>query len=403
MFRHLLKLSWKRKSRNMMLSLEILIAFAIVFGVAAFGLRYWQLYNTPLGFDSRDLWSVSLQVGDERDARLDPGVYDSFRRGLAELPEVRDVAFVSFEPYANSTISTQLRAQGGDKGQAPQLRTEMLDADDRAGSLLGVKLVEGRWFSELDNGSAERATVINRRMAESMFPGQRAIGQRFDDRDETKASVVYRVVGVVDAFRAKGELSAPVNFAFSRFEAGKNDRDARTILLRVAPGTERAFETRLNSRLKLIRNDWTYEITPLSTLRASMLKTQMVPLVVAGIIAAFMLVMVAFGLFGALWQNTTQRIPEIGLRRAIGASAGDIYRQVVLEQFLLSSVAIVVGLALLVQLPLTRALGEHLDWAVFAQAALLSMAVIYLLSLLCALYPGWRASRLSPTEALHYE
>ena len=74
-----------------------------------------------------------------------------------------------------------------------------------------------------------------------------------------------------------------------------------------------------------------------------------------------------------------------------------------LEQVLLSSVAILLGLALLVQLPLTRVLGEHLDWAVFAQAACLSMAVIYLLSLLCALYPGWRASRLSPTEALHHE
>jgi putative ABC transport system permease protein len=129
----------------------------------------------------------------------------------------------------------------------------------------------------------------------------------------------------------------------------------------------------------------------------------MVPLVVVGIIAAFMLVMVAFGLFGALWQNTTQRIPEIGLRRAIGASAGQIYRQIVAEQFLLSSVAIVLGLALLVQLPLTGVFGEHLNWAVFAQAAGLSMAAIYLLSLLCALYPGWRASRLSPTEALHHE
>jgi putative ABC transport system permease protein len=63
----------------------------------------------------------------------------------------------------------------------------------------------------------------------------------------------------------------------------------------------------------------------------------------------------------------------------------------------------VLGLALLVQLPLTQVLGESLNWSVFALAAGLSMAVIYLLSLLCALYPGWRASRLSPTEALHYE
>ena len=61
------------------------------------------------------------------------------------------------------------------------------------------------------------------------------------------------------------------------------------------------------------------------------------------------------------------------------------------------------ALALLVQLPLTGALGASLNWSVFAVAAALSMAVIYLISLLCALYPGWRASRLSPTEALHYE
>ena len=52
---------------------------------------------------------------------------------------------------------------------------------------------------------------------------------------------------------------------------------------------------------------------------------------------------------------------------------------------------------------LRGALGESLNWSVFAAAAGLSMAAIYLLSLLCALYPGWRASRLSPTEALHHE
>ncbi|UUZ53560.1 hypothetical protein LP419_33250 [Massilia sp. H-1] len=62
-----------------------------------------------------------------------------------------------------------------------------------------------------------------------------------------------------------------------------------------------------------------------------------------------------------------------------------------------------VGLLLLVQLPITGALGEHMNWGVFLTAAALSMVVIYLLSLLCSVYPGWRASRLSPTEALHYE
>jgi putative ABC transport system permease protein len=188
-----------------------------------------------------------------------------------------------------------------------------------------------------------------------------------------------------------------------RFAPAVGPRHPRTILLKLAPGTARSFETRLHRRLKLIRNDLDYQIEPLADSRKTMMTAQCTPLIVLGVIAAFMMVMVAFGLFGALWQNTTQRIPEIGLRRAVGARVRDIYGQIVAEQLLLSSVAIVLGLVLLVQLPLTGALGESLDWTIFLSAAGLSMFVIYLLSLLCSLYPGWRASRLSPTEALHYE
>jgi putative ABC transport system permease protein len=211
------------------------------------------------------------------------------------------------------------------------------------------------------------------------------------------------VVGLVEDFRNKGPLMAPVNFVMTRFDPHAGKSRVRVILIKVAPGTPRGFETALNRRLKLVRNDWAYEIAPLAAMRASLLKEQLVPFIVVSVIAAFMLAMVAFGLFGVLWQNTTRRIPEIGLRRALGASAGSIYGQIVAEQLLLSSSAMIVALVLLVQLPLTGALGEGLNWAVFIGAAGLSMSVIYLLSLLCSLYPGWRASRLSPTEALHYE
>jgi putative ABC transport system permease protein len=210
-------------------------------------------------------------------------------------------------------------------------------------------------------------------------------------------------VGIVEAFRNKGPFMTPTNFVIARFAPHTSQSRVRTILLKVAPGTPRAFETKLNQRLKAVRNDWSYEIAPLTAMRATLLKEQLVPMAVVAVIAAFMLLMVAFGLFGVLWQNTTRRIPEIGLRRALGASAGSIYRQIVFEQLLLCSLAIAAALLLLVQLPLTGALGDTLNWPVFAGAALLSMAVIYLLSLACSLYPGWRASRLDPAAALHYE
>jgi putative ABC transport system permease protein len=104
-----------------------------------------------------------------------------------------------------------------------------------------------------------------------------------------------------------------------------------------------------------------------------------------------------------LWQSTTRRIPEIGLRRAAGATAGNIYRQIIVEQLLLTSLAMAVGLILLVQLPITGALGESLSWPLFGGASVVAATVMVLVSAGCALYPAWRAARMSPTEALHYE
>lgn len=398
MLRHLLQLTWQRKSRHLMLSLEILLAFAIVFGIAAFALRCAQLYREPLGFDGTDTWSVSMQLSDLPAEAIPPDTYDLFRRSLQDLPEVRAVGFMSFAPYTMSTWTTGFKsAQTG-----AHVTTDTIEASDGVADALGVHLVAGRWFDATDDGAPDTAVVLNPRAAAALFPGRPALGQRFTSA-EPGAARTYRVVGLVDAFRNKGPLMVPTKFVIVRFAPHTTKSRVRTILLKVAPGTPRAFEANLSERLKRVRNDWSYEITPLASARATLLKEQLVPLAVVAVIAAFMLAMVAFGLFGVLWQNTTRRIPEIGLRRAIGASAGDIYRQIIAEQFLLSSGAMLIALLLLVQLPITGALGESLNWPVFGAATAVSMGVIYLLSLLCSVYPGWRASRLSPTEALHYE
>jgi putative ABC transport system permease protein len=398
MLRHLLKLTWKRKSRNLMLSLEILIAFAIVFGIAAFGLRYWQLYQQPIGFTGTDTWSVKMVRGEVPDEAIPADVYDTLRRSLLELPEVREVGFAAYSPYTMSTWTTSYKSSqtGAD------VSTHIFESSDSAAAALGIRLTAGRWFGREDDGQATHPAVLNKRMAAAMFPGRSPLGQQFTDKDKDSLRT-FRVVGLVEDFRNQGPLMTPANFVMTRFEPHTGKSRARVILVKVAPGTPRAFEAALNRRLKLVRNDWTYEIAPLQAMRTSLLKEHLIPLIVVSVIAAFMVAMVAFGLFGVLWQNTTRRIPEIGLRRAVGASSGDIYRQIVTEQLLLSTAAMVVGLVLLVQLPLTGAMGEALGWPVFLGACALSMGAIYLLSLLCSLYPGWRASRLNPTEALHYE
>jgi putative ABC transport system permease protein len=398
MLRHLLTLTWKRKSRNLMVSLEILLAFAIVFAIAAVALHYGGIARAPLGFDSRDTWSATMLTGDRPDQVIPAGVYDTLRRNLLDLPEVREVGFMSAPPYQMWTMSTTFQASPA----SAQIETESTEASDGVAGALGIKLLAGRWFSQADDGQADLPVVINRRMATTLFGGAPAVGQRFIST-EYHVIRTFRVVGLIEDFRNKGPLMTPGRFVITRFTPHAGTSRVRTILLRLAPGTPRAFEAKLIQRLQAMHHGWSYQIEPLEAIRASTLKMQVTPFVILAVVAVFMLAMVAFGLFGVLWQNTARRIPEIGLRRAVGASRADIYRQIVGEQLLLSTLAMLAALALLVQLPLTGAFGAALGWALFAGAAGVSMGVIYLLSLLCSLYPGWHASRLDPTSALHYE
>jgi len=400
MLRHLFKLIWKRKGRNLMLTLEILLAFVIVFAITAFAVRNAELYRLPTGFDASDTWSVFIQDPSDANDKFTPELYDRYKRGLESLPGVRQVAFGSASPYSNHTMINDFVAPAGGK----RIRTEQLEVSDDYMALLGVKVLEGRGFDRSDDGSAATPVVINRRMATTLFGTAPAVGKVFDTSEpENKGRDMMKVVGVIDTFRKKGELDSPDNFMFVRYNPLVNIGNVRFMVVKLAPGTERSFEETLQRQLKLIRNDLSYDVTPLSSQRKEVMSEKVTPMIVLAVVAAFMLVMVGFGLFGVLWQNTTRRIPEIGLRRALGASAANIYRQIIAEQFLLSSMAMAAGLLLLVQLPVTGVMGDSLNWGVFAVAALLSMAVIYLLSLLCSVYPGWRASRLSPTEALHYE
>ncbi len=397
MLHHLFKLIWKRKSRNVMLSLEILLAFLIVFAIAAFAVRNYQLYQLPTGFAWRNQWSVEIHTA--QDIESDPALYDRLKRSLLELPEVEAVSFSGFQLYSLSRWNANYSLPD----RSHRLNIDGLEVSDDFFQATQMTLTEGRWFSSADDGDSATPVIINRRMAELMFPGRSAVGQVYIDAEAKDQPRRFRVSGVVEQFRPHGEYMDPVPFMLPRFRAGVSAHGLQVILIRLKPSTPRFVESALSARLKQIRSDWSYSITPLSEARSSLLKMQLTPLMVLSVIAAFLLVMVAFGLFGVLWQNTAQRIPEIGLRRAVGADAGHIYRQIIAEQMLLSSSAIASALLLLVQLPLTGVLGETLNWPVFLTATALSAGVIYLLSLLCSLYPGWRAARLSPTEALHYE
>ena len=408
MIRHYLKLIWNRKRTNLLIMIEIFFSFLVVFAVVAMAAYYVNNYRRPLGFAWEDVWVVSIQTP----VRMSPGRDDEAAReavretmrqvhlAVREFQEVVDAAGSVTIPYAGFQWSSGVELNGRHYSYS-------LDGvTDRFNEVMGLQISDGRWFSHEDDAAAWTPVVVNQRFARTLFGAERAVGRNVPQErphaGETQQEM--RIVGVVSEFRQDGELADPEDYVFTRHRLDRSDAEGELnfLVLKVRPGTTAAFEERLVRRMQAVAKDWSFEVRPLADMRAARLRDTLRPLVIEAIIGGFLMLMVAMGLTGVLWQTVTQRTREIGLRRAKGATIPDIRSQILGELVVMTTLALLLGAAIVVQFPLLKVLG-FVSGGVYAASLVISALCIYLLTVLCAWYPSWMATRIQPAEALHYE
>ncbi|MEW6051744.1 MAG: ABC transporter permease [Candidatus Zixiibacteriota bacterium] len=395
MIAHLLKLFWQRKASNTLLIAEVFISFLVLMAVVTAAVYSYGNYSRPLGFEFNNVWSVTVDVKQKSDDYWSADMVESARQvelALRSFPEVEAVAGMNYPPYSFGNSITVI-----DRG-GPTIEWSRGEVTDDLNKVLGVNVVQGRWFEQSDDASTFRPVVINRRLAAELFRGRDPIGQLLDgelgDGD-------WRVVGVVEGFRKDGELSGEGNYAFFRINLDDTThRPPRTFLLRMRPGTSPSVQQDIASRLQNAVKHWSFEVETLSDMRQSNFKKRIALLLAGGFIAANLILMVALGLIGVLWQNVTRRQAEIGLRRALGASAHDIYRQVLAELIIIASAGTLLGTLVVIQFPLLGVF-QSVGWQVYMVAILISLLLMYMIMLCAALYPSRLATQIQPIEALH--
>jgi putative ABC transport system permease protein len=325
---------------------------------------------------------------------------------MRDFSEVEHAAGIWGAPYSRGDWTSGRT----DKQRGVDLRWGSNFATDDLKDVLGLNVVQGRWFSKEDDGSTHRSVVINRKTANDLFGNDDPIGKDIsdpEDRERAKAkgekSPPEIVVGVIDDFRNKGEFSDVRGYVIYRNDLTSEDADPpRSILIKVRPGTTAAFEEKLLARLQTEAKDWSFNIKPLTQMRESVFQEYLVPMAAFALIAGFLLIMVALGLTGVLWLTVTQRTKEIGLRRAKGATRRRIYKQILGELFIITSFGLLIGVLVVVQFPLLNLLG-FASSKVYLASIIISLILIYLLTALCGLYPSRLATKVQPAEALHYE
>jgi putative ABC transport system permease protein len=276
--------------------------------------------------------------------------------------------------------------------------------------VMGIPLRRGRFFNDHDGLNSEQVIVIDEVLAQHAFPNQDAVGQRL--WVQAMGQDPIRVVGVVGHVRHWGladddqaQMRDQIYYPFAqvpdrlmRLFSSVMSMAARTNI----PPSNVVEPLRRDLRAGTGAHTL-YDIRTMEQLAGGSLDRQRFLMLVFGIFAAAALLLACIGIYGVLAYVTSQRVPEFGVRMALGATARDVMR-LVLQQ---SSQMILVGAGagLAIAFAVAR-LMERLVAGVRSTEPLTFAAMTLVLvsaALLASAVPARRASRIEPMSALRQE
>ncbi|GAB2589981.1 ABC transporter permease [Spirosoma areae] len=384
MLRHLFKLIWNKKKAHALLLVEIWASFMVLFGLTSLLVINVRNYREPLGFTYKNSWAVDLNNNQDTTE-----LAEKTNRILGRLkayPEVESVSRMSNNsPFSANSMNNVIEYKKA------KVLADFYVTDADFAKTLDLPLIAGRWYLPADSVGKYTPAVINRKAREALFGDENPLGKIIGDK--------FKVVGLVDNFKAKGEFMGNRAALFELIDA--SDKWNRRMIIRVKPGTDAVFEAKLVKDITSMVTGWSVDVDQLTDSRKNQHNLTLVPVIIALIVCGFLLINVALGLFGVLNLSIAKRRGEIGLRRALGATGSGISTQFIGEIWVLATFALLIGLLFAAQFPLLNVFD--VQSGVYVTAIILSVLIIYAIVTLCALFPSRQAAMIQPATALHEE
>ena len=392
---------WKRFGSNLVAA-ELAIAMVLLASAGLLGKSLYRMFHVDLNFNPANLATLEIDVhgaGYQTNDQL-----WTLSRRLVEhisvMPGVMSVAHTSDLPITCNCDSTEFRALGHPwYGEHHQVLQRETSADYF--NVLRARLMAGRFYTEADDSSKPRVAVINRALANRFFPGEDPVGRTIGDAELSQQSLA-QVIGVVDDVR-EGDLVEPlvpaVYYPFKQDPSGlflvvRTGQDPAPMM----PSLIRAIH-QVDASLG-VRNEFVMA-DRINDSPAAFLNRSSAWLVGGFAVSALLLGVI--GLYGVIAYSVSQRTREIGVRMALGAQRGAVYRLILGQAGSVAAVGIVVGLGC--SIPAARLLRGLLfgvqSWDV---PTLIGVAVVLgICALLASYLPALRAASVDPVEALRAE
>jgi putative ABC transport system permease protein len=402
----LITISPKSRKKHIMLIIELFFSFIALFLVLAFVFKIIDNSKEPLGFNYKNVSIIDLTTPNMAG--------DSIWKKRVEVIEYlkSDVNVENIDYFYSANIfNNDAFMHPGvplkfENIVIPLEKIELMGAYDKTEKIFNIRIIEGRWFSSEDNISKNRPVVINKKLKEFIFGNKNAIGKTMQYCD-----LECTIVGVCIDFKIGGEYSKS-GFIFITRDTqaegllyknwscmnGRNCGSNEFIKLKDASISKMS---ELSKKIATKFPGFSIQFRPLEKNHQAYITRTWGPLILILAIFLFLFINVLFGLFGILWYNISLRKSEIGIRMATGANKIQIFRQFIGEVLQITSLGIVPGIIVALQFPILKAFD--IETPVYLWAMLAAAAIIYLLVVLCALFPTSQATKIQPALALHDE
>ena len=385
--------------RRLLVATQMALSLVALAGAGLFVRSLLFAQRIEPGFDTSHLLVTGVNVATQG---YDEARGREFQRRLLDrvrsLPNVESASLASNAPFRGGFART-IFLEGQDSSSGAEGLLTMVDTiGGEYFKTVRIPIVKGRSFTNADNASAPRVAIVNETMARRYWPGREALGERFRFFSERAPVEVAGIVRDANYIALGEEPRALAYLPLAQNYTGGVILHVRTAcdpasLLGAVKGQVRALDPNL-------RLNGAYTVPQIIHEALWAPRTGAALLGIFGILA---LLLAIVGVYGVVSYSVNQRVREIGIRMALGATPRDVLGQVMREGMTLAAGGLAVGLAaaLLAGRALTGLLFgiSPTDPATYCAAILLLLAA----TVAACWFPARRATRIEPTEALRHE
>lgn len=385
--------------RNAMVVAEVSIALVLVTCAGLFVRSFVHLMAVDPGFNSDNLLTMHITLDGATYDRRAAEYYKQLVDRIEALPSVTSAAAVTTLPMSDVGVDFKRpywrEGEPEPGGEGEKVAVTM--ATPSYFKTMGIPLLQGRNFSELDRRDTVAVMIVSKNFADRVWPNENPVGKRLM-LDYNRGKYGYEVVGVISSVKYYGLKAEPRVEVF--IPHAQNAYLPMNLVVRTISDPNRLVEP---VKAQVREMDPTQPVSNMRTmdkLISRSVATDRFSMWMLGLLASLALALAATGLFSLLSYLVSQRTHEIGVRMALGAQRRDIFQLVLGHGALLLAVGL--GIGLVASFICTR-LFASLLFGVSATDPLTFMitpALLSLTALIACYVPARRATKVDPLVAL---